>query len=48
MLLPRHEDFDLDPASTQLIKKELIIQFEVAMALAALLIYDAGEPVFIS
>ena len=43
MLVPRHQDFSLDPASTQLIKRELTIQFEVTMALTALLLYDAGE-----
>ena len=42
ILVPRHESFDLDPASTQLIKRELITDLEVAMSLTALLTYDTG------
>lgn len=45
MLLPRHVSFELDPATTQIIKREDTTDFEVAMALTALLVYDAGEHV---
>lgn len=43
MILPRHQYFELDPSSTQLLKRELVTDLEVAIALAALLTYDAGK-----